>query len=59
MPAVTIEDCEELNGKFRLLGATRLETWFLKIQHNRDSILIIVPDQAIVSICTIGDHVRH
>ena len=58
MSTMTIENGEELNLEFRLLGAIGLNARLLKVKHDRYSILIIVSDQSIMCVSTIWNHVR-
>ncbi len=54
---MTIENRKELDLKFGLLRAIRLNARLLQIQDNRDPIFIVVPNEAIVSVSSICDHV--
>ena len=54
---MTIEDSEELNLKFWLLITVRLDSGLLQVEHYADSVLIVVSDQAIMSVGSVGNHV--
>ncbi len=57
LTSMAIENSEELNLKFGLFGAIRLYARLFQIQDNRDPIFIVIPNQAIVGVGSIGDHV--
>ena len=54
---MTIENSEKLYLVLWLLLAVRLNSRFLEIQDNTDSILIVISYKTIMSVGTICDHV--
>ena len=54
---MTVEDGKELYLMLRLLLAVRLNSGLLEVKHDTDSILIVITDEAIVSIRSVSDHV--
>ena len=57
LPTMTIKNSKELDLMLWLLRAIRLQSRFFQIQYYRDPILVIIPDEAIVCIGAVGDHV--
>ena len=57
LPSMSIENREELDLTLRLLIAVRLNAWFLQIEHDTDPVLIVVANQSIVSVGSVGNHV--
>ena len=55
---MTIEYSEKLDLELGLLIAIWLDTWLFKIKHDADPILVVVPNQSIVSVGTICYHIR-
>ena len=55
---MSIENCKELDLELWLLTAVWLNTWLFKVQNYANSILIVVSNQAVMCIGTIGYHVR-
>ena len=53
-----VEDGEELDLKLGLLAAVRLNAGLLEVEHDRDAVLVVVADEAVVRVGTVGDHVR-
>ena len=56
---MSIEYCEELDLEFGLFRAVRLDARLFKVKHDRDSVLVIVANQSIVSVSSIRNHVWH
>ena len=57
LAAMTVKNSKELYLVLRLLLAIWLKSRLFQIQHYRDSVLIVVPDEAIVSVRAVGYHV--
>ena len=57
LATVPIENGEELYLELWLLVTVWLQSRFLQIENDRDPIFVVVPYQAIVSVCTVGYHV--
>ena len=53
-----VEDGEELDLKLGLLAAVRLNAGLLEVEHDRDAVLVVVADEAVVRVGPVGDHVR-
>ena len=58
LASMAIEDSKELDLELGLLRAIRLDAWFLQIKDNRDTVLVVVADKSVVSVSTVGDHIR-
>ena len=58
LATMSIENCKELYLKLRLFRAIWLDSWLLEVEHYRNPVLIVISDQAIVSVCTVGNHIR-
>ena len=54
---MAIENSKELNLEFGLFRTIGLYARLFQIQDDRDPILIVIPNQAIVGVGSIGDHV--
>ena len=52
-----VEDGEELDLKLGLLTAVRLNARFLEVEHDRDAVLVVVADEAVVRVRTVGYHI--
>ena len=57
LATMTVKNSKELYLVLRLLRAVWLKSRLFQIQHYRDSILVVVPDEAIVSVRTVGYHI--
>ena len=57
LSSMSIEDSKELYLKLWLLCAIWLDARLFKVQNNRDSVFIVVSNQAIVCVSTIGYHI--
>ena len=58
LSTMAIEDCEELNFVRRLFCTRWLNTRLLQIKHYRNSVLIVISNQSIMCICSVGHHIR-
>ena len=58
LPTVTVEYREELDLKLWLLVAVGLDARLLQIKDDRDPIFVVVAHEAVVSVCSVRDHVR-
>ena len=54
---MTVKNGEELNLKLGLLVAVWFNAWLFKIKHDRYPVLVVITDETIVSICSVGNHV--
>ena len=57
LSTMSVEYCEELNLELWLLVAVWLDAWLFEIKNNRYSIFVVVTDKAVVSVCSVCDHV--
>ena len=53
VPTVSIEDCKE--GAFGP-SITLLLRWLLHIEHNRNSVFVVVTNDALIGVCCVGLH---
>jgi len=58
LTTVAVKDCEELYLFLGLFRVVWLETWLFQVEDNRDTIFVIVAENAIVSVGAIGNEVR-
>lgn len=57
LASVTIKNGEKLDFEARLLGASRLDAWLFQIEHDRYSVLVVIPYKAIVRVSPVGYHI--
>ena len=57
LATMTIENSKELYLELGLFRAIRLYSWLLKVKHNRNPVLVVIPDEAIVSVRTVSNHI--
>lgn len=57
LATMTVKNGEELNLKLGLLVAVWFNAWLFKIKHDRYPVLVVITDETIVSICSVGNHV--
>ena len=58
LTAVAIKNGKELDLFLRLFGIIGLEPRLLEIEHDRNPIFIVVPENAIMRICPVGHEIR-
>ena len=58
LASMSIENRKELYLKLWLFRAIWLNSWLLEVKHYRNPVLIVISDQAIVSVRTISNHIR-
>ena len=54
---MTIKNGEKLDFEARLLGASWLDAWLFQIKHDRYSVLVVIPYEAIVRVSPVGYHI--
>ena len=57
LATMTIENSKELYLELGLFRAIGLYSWLLKVEHNRNPVLVVIPDEAIVCVCTVSNHI--
>ena len=57
LTAVSIKNRKELYLILWLFRAIGLYSWFLKVKYNRNPVLVIISDEAIVGIRSVRNHV--
>ena len=58
LATMSIENRKELYLKLRLFRAIWLDSRLLEVKHYRNPVLVVISNQAIVSVRTVGDHIR-
>ena len=57
LATVSIKNRKELYLILRLFRAIGLDSWFLKVKHDRNPVLIVISNKAIVCIRSVRNHV--
>jgi hypothetical protein len=59
LATVAIENSEELDLELWLLIAVRLDARLFQVKHDRNTVFIVIPHEAVMSVGSVGDHIWH